>query len=173
VLAFLLTAHQSGSGHGAQSSPAGTGPLPAVTVPAPPSPSVATQRACVAVLAKLPVQLGSLAPRKTDTDSSFVVAWGDPAIVLRCGVARPALLGSPQAAQLVDVNSVIWQPDPQRKQTVYTAVDRSVYIEVTVPAGADEPLPLLAPAVQALPQLCTATDAAGNTTNPKLPICGS
>jgi len=24
-----------------------------------------------------------------------------------------------------------------------------------------------------LPQLCTATDAAGNTTNPKLPICGS
>jgi Ni,Fe-hydrogenase III small subunit len=66
---------------------------------------------------------------------------------------------------------VIWQPDPQKNQTVYTAVDRSVYIEVTVPAGADQPLTLLAPAVQALPQLCTAADAAGNTTNPKLPLC--
>ena len=96
----------------------------------------------------------------------------DTAVVLRCGVARPAAFGSPQAAQLLDVNSVIWQPDPQKTQTVYTAVDRSVYIEVSVPAGADQPLPLLTAAVQALPQLCTASDAAGNTTNPKLPICG-
>jgi len=173
VLAFLLTAHQSGSGHrsGSSASPSSSGPLPAVTVAAPPSPDATAQRACIAVFAKLPVQLGTLAPRKTDTDSSFVVAWGDPAIVLRCGVAKPALLGNPQAAQLLDVNSVIWQPDPQKSQTVYTTVDRSVYIEVTVPAGADQPLPLLAPAIQALPQLCTAADAAGNTTNPKLPLC--
>jgi Protein of unknown function (DUF3515) len=172
VLAFLLTAHQDSAGHRAGSSPSSSGPLPAVTVPAPPPPSVATQRACVAVFAKLPVRLGGLDARRTETDSSFVAAWGDPAIVLRCGVTRPAILGSPQAAQLVDVNSVIWQPDPQQNQTVYTAVDRSVYIEVTVPAGADQPLPLLAPAVQALPQLCTATDAAGHTTNPTLPLCG-
>lgn len=139
---------------------------------APPSPSTATTNACVKVFQQLPVQLGSLAPRRTDTDSSFVAAWGDPAIVIRCGVARPAVFGSPGAAQLLDVNSVIWQPDPQRNQTVYTAVDRSVYIDVTVPAGADQPLPLLAPAVLALPQLCTATDAAGNV-GAKLPICGS
>jgi hypothetical protein len=39
-----------------------------------------------------------------------------------------------------------------------------------VPAGADQPLPLLAPAVSALPALCTATDAAGNP-GAKLPIC--
>ena len=171
VLAFLLTAHGSGPRSGSTATPSATGPLPAVTVAAPPSPSAATERACIAVFAKLPVQLGTLAPRKTDTDSSFVVAWGDPAIVLRCGVAKPAVLGSPQAAQLLDVNSVIWQPDPQKTQTVYTTVDRAVYIEVTVPAGADQPLPLLAPAIQALPQLCTAADAAGNTTNPTLPLC--
>jgi hypothetical protein len=174
LLAFLLTAHlDSGSGSGAPAHPSSAGPLPAVTVPAPPSPNPATQTACVKVFAKLPVQLGSLAPRKTDTNSSFVAAWGDPAVVLRCGVAKPAVFGTPQAAQLLDVNSVIWQPDPQRTQTVYTAVDRSVYIEVSVPAGADQPLPLLTAAVQALPQRCTASDAAGNTTNPRLPICGS
>jgi hypothetical protein len=167
LLAFFLTARGSGT-----QSPGShrAGPLPAVTVAAPPSPSQSVQAACVKVFAKLPVQLGNLAPRKTATDSSFVVAWGDPAIVVRCGVAKPASFGKPDAAQLIDVNSVIWQPDPQRSQTVFTAVDRSVYIDVTVPAAADQPLALLAPAVQALPARCTATDAAGNV-SAKLPIC--
>jgi hypothetical protein len=166
VLAFLLTA-----GHSDGPSPApSSSVLPAVTVPAPPKPDAATQAACVKVFAKLPVQLGGLAPRRTDTDSSFVAAWGDPAVVVRCGVAGPAVFGTLDAAQLVDVNSVLWQPDPQRDRTVYTTVDRSVGIEVTVPAGADQPLALLAPAVSALPALCTATDAAGNP-GAKLPIC--
>ncbi|HEX4728229.1 MAG TPA: DUF3515 family protein, partial [Jatrophihabitans sp.] len=142
----------------------------AVTVAAPPSPAPATTNACVQVFAKLPVQLGTLAPRRTDTDSSFVAAWGDPAVVIRCGVARPVAFGSPDAAQLLDVNSVLWQPDPQKTRTVYTTVDRSVYIEVSVPAGADQPLPLLAAAVRALPATCTGTDAAGNV-GAKLPLC--
>jgi len=166
VLAFLLTA-----GHSDTPAPApSSSTLPAVTVPAPPKPDAATQAACVKVFAKLPVQLGQLAPRRTQTDSSFVAAWGNPAVVVRCGVARPAVFGTPEAAQLVEVNAVLWQPDPQRDRTVYTTVDRRVYIDVTVPAGADQPLPLLAPAVSALPQLCTATDAAGNT-GARLPIC--
>jgi hypothetical protein len=147
--------------------------LPAVTISAPPQPDTATQVACVKVFAKLPIQLGTLTPRRTATDSSFVAAWGQPAIVIRCGVGKPAVFGTPQAAQLVDVNGVIWQPDPQKTETVYTTVDRSVYIDLTVPAGADQPLPLLADAISALPQTCTATDAAGNNGNAKLPICGS
>ena len=169
VLAFVLTAGHSSDPR--QSPPApSSSVLPAVTVPAPPKPNPATQAACVKVFAKLPVQLGQLAPRRTQTDSSFVAAWGNPAVVLRCGVARPAVFGTPEAAQLVEVNSVLWQPDPQRDRTVYTAVDRGVYLDVTVPAGADQPLPLLAPAVSALPRLCTATDAAGNP-GATLPIC--
>jgi hypothetical protein len=168
LLAFLLTAHRR-PGTPAASHPAG--PLPAVTVAAPPSPAPATEAACVRVFAKLPVQLGGLAPRRTDTNSSFVAAWGDPAVVVRCGMPRPASFGTPGAAQLLDVNSVIWQPDPQKSRTVYTTVDRSVYIEVTVPAGADQPLPLLAAAVSVLPATCTGTDAAGNP-GAKLPICG-
>ncbi len=166
LLAFVLTRGAKSAGPTSHHDD----PLAAVTIPAPPSPSSATATACVKIFAKLPVQLGSLAPRKTDTDSSFVAAWGDPAVVIRCGVNRPAGLGDPAAAQLLDVNSVIWQPDPQKAQTVYTAVDRSVYLEVTVPAGADQPLPLLSAAVQALPQLCTGTDAAGNI-GAKLPLC--
>lgn len=159
--------NQPGTGAG---SPTASGPLPAVTVAAPPTPAASTQAACVKVLAELPVQLGSAAPRRTATDSSFVAAWGDPAIVLRCGVAKPAIFGTAAAPQPLDVNNVIWQPDAQKSQTVYTTIDRSVYIDVTVPAGADQPLPLLAPAVSALKQVCTATDAAGNV-GADLPIC--
>ncbi len=167
ILAFVLTA-----GHDSRTAAPSGSPLSRVTVAAPPSPNAATQAACVKVFARLPVRLGQLTPRKTETDSSFVAAWGDPAIVVRCGVPKPAAFGTPAAAQLLDVNSVIWQPDPQRDQTVYTTVDRSVYIDVTVPAGADQPLPLLAPAVSALPQVCTATDAAGHP-GARLPICGA
>jgi hypothetical protein len=171
MLAFLLTARHSGPSD-KPSPPPSSSVLPAVTVPAPPKPNPATQAACVKVFAKLPVQLGQLAPRRTQTDSSFVAAWGNPAVVLRCGVAKPAVFGTAEAAQLVEVNGVLWQPDPQRDRTVYTAIDRSVYLDVTVPAGADQPLPLLAPAVSALPRLCTATDAAGNP-GAKLPVCSA
>lgn len=168
VLAFLLTAGDPEAPEPAPSD----GVLPAVSVPAPPKPDPATEAACVKVFAKLPVQLGQLAPRRTDTDSSFVAAWGEPAVVVRCGVAKPAVFGTPEAAQLVEVNSVLWQPDPQRDRTVYTTVDRRVYIDVTVLAGADQPLPLLAPAISELPALCTASDAAGNP-GAKLPICSA
>jgi len=170
-LAFLLSAGHTGTpGRGSSGPAPSSSALPAVSVPAPPAPDAATQAACVKVFAKLPVQLGGLAPRRTDTDSSFVAAWGNPAVVVRCGVPRSTVFGTPEAAQLVEVNAVLWQPDPQTDRTVYTTVDRSVAIEVTVPAGADQPLPLLATAVSALPALCTATDAAGNP-GAALPIC--
>ncbi len=169
VLAFVLTAGHGSNG--TKPTPTASGPLPAVTIAAPPTPSAATSAACVKVFAKLPVQLGNLDPRKTDTNSSFVAAWGNPAIVLRCGVAKPAGLNDPNAPQLQDVNGVIWAPDLQKNQAVFTTVDRAAYIEVTVPAGSDNPLTLLTAPVKALPQVCTAADAAGNTTNAKLPPC--
>jgi hypothetical protein len=165
VLAFALTARQDSPKRATSSDPSA-----AVSVSPPPSPSEKTQAACVKVFAALPVQLGGLDPRKTETDSSFVAAWGAPPIVLRCGVSKPSVFGTAQAAELIEVNGVLWQPDPQRAQTVYTAVDRAVYVEVTVPAGQDQPLSALTPALTALPALCTATDAAGKS-KPGLPIC--
>jgi hypothetical protein len=167
VLAFAFTAGRSNSGKKA------AGPLPAVVISAPPTPNDATQGACIKVFALLPVQLAGLAPRKTDTNSSFVAAWGDPAITIRCGVSRPAVFGTAAAAQLLDVNGVIWQPDPQKTEVVYTAIDRSVYIEVVVPSAQTQPLTDLSSAIKALPQTCTASDAAGNATDLKLKICGS
>jgi hypothetical protein len=168
VLAFAFTA-----GHSGKSDKKSTGPLPAVVISAPPPPSDATQAACIKVMEQVPVQLEGLDPRKTDTDSSFVVAWGDPPITFRCGVSKPTVFGTPEAAQLIDVNGVIWQPAPTKSEAVFTTVDRSVYIEVTVPTAQTQPLTDLAKAVSALPQVCTASDASGKPTNPKLKICGS
>jgi len=166
ILAFALTNGRSTHHDQSRSSAA----LPGISVAAPPSPNASTQRNCITVVGALPVQLGSLNPRKTETDSAFVVAWGDPAIVLRCGVPSSPVFGDPRAAQPIDINGVLWQPDPQKNQTVYTTLDRAVNIDVTVPAGADQPLPLLEPAISKLPKLCTGTDAAGNT-GVNLPSC--
>jgi len=164
-VAFLVT-----SGKDSSSDTASASPTAKVTIPAPPRPDEATQIACTKVLTRLPVSLAGLAPRSFDSSSGFVAAWGQPPITFRCGVAKPAVFGTPQAAQPVDVNGVLWQPDPRKTETVYTTLDRSVYIEVVVPAGQDQPLPLLADAISSLPALCTGTDAAGNP-GKDLPIC--
>jgi Protein of unknown function (DUF3515) len=164
LLAFVLTA-----GHSSTST---AKPLPAVTIVAPPTPTDAVTAACTKVFEKLPVQLGTLNPRKTDSDSSFVAAWGNPAIVIRCGVARPPAAAFSSGAQTLGIDDVLWLPQPQKSQVVYTTIDRSVSIEVTVPANQDQPLSLLAPAVDALPAICTGQDAAGNATK-GLPICTS
>lgn len=167
LLAFAFTA---GSDH--RTTPTAPEASAAVTVAAPPTPDAATQRGCLTVFEKLPVQLGSLTPRKTDTDSSYVAAWGNPPIVLRCGVAKPTALNNPNEPQPIDVSGVLWQPAPQKSDVVFTAVDRSVYVEVTVPSAQTQPLTDLAPAIKALPQVCTGYDATGQTTNATLPACG-
>jgi hypothetical protein len=169
VLAFILTA---GRADDSNKKSASDKPLAAVTVVAPPTPTDAILAGCTKVFEKLPVQLGPLNPRKTDSDSGFVAAWGDPAIVIRCGVSRPTAAVVASNPELQDVNGVLWQPDLQKNQVVYTTFDRAVYVEVTVPANQDQPLPLLAAAITTLPATCTGQDAAGNKA-PGLPICKS
>jgi hypothetical protein len=144
-------------------------PLPAVTVAAPPTPNPATESACVKVFAGLPVRLGDLAPRRTETDSSFVAAWGDPAVVLRCGVRRPTEL-MPQSAELViRVDNVDWLPHQTVDSTVFTAIDRSVYVELTVPKKQTAPpLPQVSDAVAGLPAVCESQNEQGTVPAGKL-----
>jgi hypothetical protein len=143
-------------------------------VAAPSEPTSATEAACVKVLAQLPVQLtGDLPPRRLVTDSALVRAWGDPAVILRCGVARPAGLQPAATADLIAINGVNWLAEQNPDATVFTSVDRSVYIEVTVPKRITaQPMSLIATAAAVLSAVCTTIDAAGNST-PGLPFCGS
>lgn len=123
------------------------GPPPPITVSAPPSNAVA-EGPCAQVLSALPVQLGQLAPRVVHTrpDSPNVVAWGDPAVVLRCGVSRPTAFVP--TSDVYDIGSVYWFALKQKTATVWTVIDRAVYVEVTIPEKqAFQPLPLLGKAI--------------------------
>ena len=123
------------------------GPPSPITASAPPS-DVAAEGPCAQVLSALPVQLGQLAPRVVHTipDSPNVVAWGDPAVVLRCGVPRPAAFVA--TSDVYNVGNVYWLAVKQKAATVWTVIDRAVYVEVTIPEKqAFQPLPLLGNAI--------------------------
>jgi hypothetical protein len=106
--------------------------LPPVSVSAPPE-SAGASRYCPRLLAAVPLTLADLPARPVDSSSPFVAAWGEPAVLLRCGVSRPRrfVVG----VQTIVVNGVTWYPEPTGNRTVWTAVDRPVYVELSVPTG--------------------------------------
>jgi hypothetical protein len=106
--------------------------LPAVRVAAPPA-SASAARSCPAFLAAVPLTLDDLAARPVDSSSPYVAAWGEPPVLLRCGVPRPRAFVV--GVETIVVNGVAWYPEPHGRTTVWTAVDRPVYIEATVPTG--------------------------------------
>ncbi len=110
-------------------TPAALGP---VSVAPPPS-SVAAARGCPAVISHLPVVLAGRQSRPAESVSPYVAAWGDPPIVLRCGVPRPAAFV--RTSLLTVVNGVQWLREQRASDTLWTAVDREVYVEVSVPAA--------------------------------------
>jgi len=159
IVAFALGRDADTAKPDAKSS----GPPPPITVAAPPA-DPATDAPCAQVLSVLPIELGQLAPRvvHAEPDSPNVVAWGNPAVVLRCGVGRPA--GFVPTSDLV-LSGVYWLPVKTKDATVFTAIDRAVYVEVTVPAKqAYVPLPQLGRAIASkLKAVCAVPD---DRTNP-------
>ena len=158
VLALLL-----GHLHRTTTSPAATGshpPLGPVTVAAPPANSAA-DAPCTKLLGLLPITLNGLPGRPALSTWTYVVAWGDPAIVLRCGVPRPHGLVPGSDAFTAGVNGVAYWVDHARKDTVFTAIDRAVYIEVSVPTQyAGGPLAPISNAITAaLPAVCVVDPA--------------
>ncbi|HEV7191661.1 MAG TPA: DUF3515 domain-containing protein [Jatrophihabitantaceae bacterium] len=143
-------------------SPAALAP---VTVAAPPANSAA-DAPCTKLLGVLPLSLNGLAVRPALSTWTYVVAWGDPAIVLRCGVPRPAALTPGSSAQTIGIDGVYWLPAQQKKQTVWTVIDRAAYIEVTVPSSyAQPPLAVISDALASvLPAVCVVDPAVTDPT---------
>jgi hypothetical protein len=107
-------------------------PLP-VDVP-PPAPEV--DAPCSSLMAKMPLQLAGEQSRPVSSDSPYVYAWGDPALVLVCGAGRPA--GFDVTAGLLQIGAVQWFVDDSDPDVyVWTAVDRPVYVQLTVPSSMD------------------------------------
>lgn len=123
-------------------------PLPVAVPPPPPE----RDEPCTAVLGAVPLELAGQQSRPVQSDSAFVYAWGEPPVVLVCGVDRPA--GWTVEASAIQINGVQWYVDTSDPDTtVWTAVDRPVYVEVRLPASVDSApvTALTTPLAQALP----------------------
>jgi hypothetical protein len=116
----------------ATAPPTTAGALGPVTVPAPP-PSPTAARDCPAVISHLPATLAGRAARQATSSSPYVAGWGDPPLILRCGVPRPA--GFTGGSELSQVDGVQWYPSKRGSDMVWTAVDRGSYVELTIPGG--------------------------------------
>lgn len=86
---------------------------------------------CAALQEALPDTVDDAVERDVDPPSEYAAAWGQPAIVLRCGVPMPASY-SPDAT-LYDIDGVGWLLDEGDGGSFFTAADREVLIEVAVP----------------------------------------
>ena len=171
VLALVNSAGTNDASPTAQ--PSGT-LLPAVTPSAPPDlPSAAAD--CGKLIAALPITLGSLAGRPSRPDVSYqtyTAAWGDPAVVLRCGVPRPATLVPLSSAQAFALDGVNVFEATQGKDNVFTVIDRPVYIDVSVPNAYPSPpiQPLMDAVAKTLTQVCT-TQQVGGAQVPTAQLC--
>jgi hypothetical protein len=154
LLAVAVVAERHGNDSGAEpvapttSAPASAAALPSITVAPPPKLTAGQQRACQDLISALPTDLGDLPARPVDSPSPYVAAWGEPAVTLRCGVARPPSFIA--TADVQQINGVTWFAERRGSTTAWVAVDRPVYVEVLAPAAdASAPVARLSTAVTA------------------------
>lgn len=86
---------------------------------------------CAELVARLPERLSNQERRTVEPDTGSAAAWGDPPVVLRCGVAEPAAL-QPDSP-LTEINGITWFAEERSKGFVFTSVGLQPRVEVTVP----------------------------------------
>lgn len=114
-------------------------------------PPVSDQTAdvCAALMADLPATVLDQDRRRVRPGTRSA-AWGDPAITLRCGVAKPPTLNP--SSQCFAVNDVDWYAEQGQGGFLFTTIGRPVFIEVTVPSD-------YAPEANALVDVAQTVDA--------------
>lgn len=173
VVATFVLALVTGAGR--PSTAKSRGPLPELSYSAPPH-AAAEAGPCAKLLALLPVTLKGLDQRAVHVtpESPDVVAWGDPAVVLRCGVERPTDLRAGSGTPYFIVGGT--EAGPYYDQVasgdddVFTTVDRAVYISISVPRRyATGPVgPLSQLIAKALPPVCLVQNTDGTVPDSKL-----
>ena len=86
---------------------------------------------CIEVENSAPVSVADQLVRETNPSDSGTVAWGDPAITLTCGVARPDALTA--TSQLISINGIDWLPEELTKGQRFTSTNTPEYVQVDVP----------------------------------------
>ena len=143
VLVNVVGRDGGGDDAGAVADVSGTtsaprGDLPPVEVDTP-EVTPAADLACPVLMGQLPLELAGETSRMVASDSPFAYAWGDPPVVLVCGVAPPA--GFVVGSTPIQINGVQWFVDTSDPDTVlWTTVDRNVPVQMQVPASTDSAL---------------------------------
>ncbi|GGW46377.1 hypothetical protein GCM10010350_32970 [Streptomyces galilaeus] len=110
-----------------------------------PSPSATVTELCRNLDRALPSAVDDQHRRDPSPASALTAGWGNPAIILRCGVERPPKMTDPKVATGADpdavaggVNGVNWLMEKGDDGAYrFTTASRLVYVEVTVPEGRD------------------------------------
>lgn len=88
---------------------------------------------CAAMLGDLPPKVAGQA-RRLVVDR-VAGAWGDPPIILRCGVEKPDALQPDSECH--EVNGVGWLAEKQPDGWLFTTIGRKHYISLEVPSDYD------------------------------------
>jgi len=117
-----------------------------------PTPSPKAAEICRKLDAALPSTVDGLRRRDPEPASALTAGWGDPAIILRCGVVKPPKMDDDRADG-GEANGVGWLVEKPDDGTIrFTSTLRVVYVEVTLPksraADGMSPLIDLAPAIK-------------------------
>ncbi|WP_422770893.1 DUF3515 family protein [Plantactinospora sp. WMMC1484] len=150
VLVALLVIGQLSPDPTGGPAPHPTSAAPRVTAPVQmAAPPLAERPAtvCRALMSRLPATLRGLDQRPVTAGPEQNAAFGDPAVALACGVARPAL------ADVTDtwmINRVCWLAEHDNGGLVLTTVDREVPVRLTVPAGQEQTVQWAAPVSETL-----------------------
>ncbi|MFF8318041.1 DUF3515 domain-containing protein [Streptomyces bobili] len=110
-----------------------------------PSPSATVTELCRNLDRALPSAVDDQHRRDPSPASALTAGWGNPAIILRCGVERPPKMTDPKVATGADpdavaggVNGVDWLMEKGNDGAYrFTTASRLAYVEVTVPEGRD------------------------------------
>ena len=132
-----------------------------------PSPLQDARAQCSRLISRLPSRVAGKDKREISTDGASAGAWGDPPIVLRCGVARPAALR--RTSPCYEIDHVGWlatqhgkpvsTTSPIKGTLDFTTIGRSAYVEVSVPDAYQ-------PQADALADLAAAISAATRSVHP-------
>ncbi|MFI9809747.1 DUF3515 domain-containing protein [Streptomyces sp. NPDC052301] len=108
-----------------------------------PSPDVKTTKVCRELHRVLPRKLDGRERADPEPRSAYTAGWGNPAIILRCGVVRPPKMVDPKVAEGDDpdavaggVDGVDWLMEKQADGTWrFTTASRVAYVQVSLPQG--------------------------------------
>jgi hypothetical protein len=103
-----------------------------------------TEVDCKALFADAPRRVAD--QDRLEVPGDVAAVWGDPAIILRCGVEKPDALTP--SSRCFDVNDVGWLAETTADGYLFTTIGRRFHVSVEVPKSYD-------PAADALADLAS------------------